>query len=120
MRRSIRIFLLLAAAGLAIYAYRANWLVELDTEFSVAPDHIAVHANDSDYHDCKVKLSWEYSTTVSWIRQDQTYFVPINDFQQWNGVHLESVSSLGDPVRVSLWCDEGRKSADVQNRYANN
>ena len=109
--------LLLAVVAIAAYGYRSNWLVELDAEFQVAPDHVTIYANDMDYHDCKVKLSWEYTTNVSWIRKDQAYFVPIYDFQQWNGVNLESVKFLGDPVKVSIWCDEGRKSADVDNRY---
>lgn len=117
MPRSIRIGLLLAVIAVAVYGYRSNWLVELDAEFNVSPEHVAIHANDTDYHDCKVKLSWEYTTNVSWIKKDQTYFVPVHDFKQWNGVILESVGSLGDPVKVSLWCDEGRKSADVVNRY---
>jgi hypothetical protein len=118
MPRSIKIVLLLAVISVAVYGYRSNWLVELSADFQLSPDHVSIHAYDSDYHDCKVKLSWEYTAYVSWIRKDQTYLVPVYDFEQWNGVHLESVGSLGDPVKISLWCDEGRKSKEVDNRYA--
>jgi hypothetical protein len=120
MPRSIRFVLLLAVVAVAIYGYRSNWLVELNADFQLSPDHVAIHAYDSDLHDCKVKLSWEYTAYVSWIRRGQTYLVPLYNFEQWNGVHLESVGPLGDPVKVSLWCDEGRKSKEVDNRYTQN
>ena len=118
MPRSVRILILLAAASLAVYAYHSNWFVKLDADFSLTPQHVSIVANEMDYHDCKVKLSWEFSTSVSWIPQGERYFINVHEFRQWNGVALESVKALEREVKVSLWCDEGRISKDIENKYS--
>lgn len=118
MSGTTRVLILLAVIAAGVYVYKSNWFVELDAELGLAQDHVSILAREQDYHDCKVKLTGEFSTEVEIIPQNSRYFIQIFKFKQWNGTPLESTELLESKVRVSLWCDEGRKSEYLVNHFS--
>lgn len=110
--RLVIILLLIAGAG---YAYHSKYFTKLDARISFNRSAVMIRAAETQYTNCKVNLSGDYNSIVDLIRQDETRTIPFYDFKQWNGTILESAAQLDETVKVTVWCDQGRTSADFHN-----
>jgi hypothetical protein len=119
MRSFFKFLPLIVLLAVGYYLYKINWLVTLNADFSVGADGISILAQEMDYHDCKVKLTGEYTGEISKLRRGERAEIPFYKFHQWNGTTLESMAVLDKELEISMRCDEGRRTEEMRNPYAN-
>jgi len=103
-----RLLPVIAIIIFAVYAYKTKMFQKLDADIKMTATEMAILARDKTYHNCKIHLSGDYQATAVRINRKEHYYIPINEFKQWNGTALSSISDLPKPYRIELSCDEGR------------
>jgi hypothetical protein len=116
MSKSFLFFLLIAAAA-GFYLYKTNWFTDIRATFDYAPEGISITAREMDLHDCKLKLTHDYSVDLPFLRQNTPRMVGKDDFKQWNGTMLESIQALGPEIEFRMRCTEGAIDLKETNRY---
>ena len=111
-------FLLLIAAAVGYYLYKTNYFTDIQASFDYTPESVSVIARQSDLHDCKLNLTYDYSVELPFLRQNARVTLAKTDFKQWNGTILESIEALGPEIEFRMKCKEGSLEVKESNRYA--
>jgi len=116
MSKSLFFFLLIAGA-VGYYLYKTNRFTDIRASFDYIPEGVSVIARDRDLHNCKLRLTHDYTVELPFLRQNSPVLIGIDDFKQWNGTLLESMKALGPEIEFKMRCDEGAINLIETNRY---